>query len=611
MVSSSKIRTFLLAAAFLPATVLPYCARAQTVPGNSMAVLQFANPSGDSRLELLAPRARDESVSLLELSEQFRVHTVAPAVSRDLNLTAGTGVKELEAAAAGLEADYILSGSVGPDRTGRLVLRMWVYDRAENRVLTSSRTAGSMFDILESAREATGELFTDLTGFQLAFGSLQLRRTGEEGVYEVLLDGRPVGTNRSVLNKVLVGEHRLEIRQNRMLGPHTLLSEAVPVQEGGRAVVEFEIPYLLPSERNEIDQLLGQIEDLDEDRDERETVRSLYTDLVELFDDVSYCRSLSELRDRYRQQEAEYLLDALLWDLADQFYLPERTLFDQLTGLYADAAGFPEPEVLLRKIEADAGFLFSVLRLNVAYRFSNGYWEEGMDLYHYMEQVYSALPLRDRQWFEAEYAYVTRRWNRYLKKARKSETFAEVGISLGINRKFKKSMRTCEDVLVHYELVSPAELIVITEPTGLPVLIDGRKRGKSPLRLHKLDGAEVKVQVDHEWFSSSTVALDHDRNFAFLSVSAGRPPGPHTPQVRGRGRVKLSWDGIPRAVSYTVQVARAGSWFRKPLYQASVQSTDHNMDRKLGPGTYWFRVRGTDESGVHGLWGYGPVFVVE
>jgi hypothetical protein len=530
---------------------------------------------------------RDEAVSLLEMSGLFRV-------------------VEEEAG-----ADYVLAGELQPDGRGGFVVRLQLFDRAGDRILEKGH--GAAGELFRATRRAAGELFRELTGLRLAFGSLELVNRGEEGTYRLYLNGEDAGRDAAVLRKLLAGVHLVEIRQDRMFGPRTVFRGEAAVEEGGTARVRFSIPYLLPEERAAVDDLVSGIREREQDAESRGRVKELYRELIGLFGDVSYCPRLAELRETFRQRDAEYRLRAHLWDLGEQFYQPGRGVLAELVELYRSAPSYLDPKTVLDGVEANAGFLAAILELKAAYFFSNGMWAEGMELYGYLDRVASSLPLRPemRERLEKNGQYLARRWSRYLRKVRRSETFADIGMSTAVGGRFRRSIRSAGAIFDRFEQVYPRELVVLTVPGGMKVRVNGSRRGESPLRLRREKEGEALVQVEDPWFEERAVDLAQGRSFLFASVTADPPLGP-APAVRdGRGWV-LSWREIPRAAGYIVQVDEAGSNFSDPLYRAEVSGTGHRLGRRLGGGrSYWYRVRPITKEGLAGRWSYSAAFTAE
>jgi TolB-like protein len=511
--------------------------------------------------------------------------------------------------------DLILFGALDAAPRAQRV-EVSVYDSSSGRVtVRESERYGATFEIFAAVDRLVRSIFSDLTGERIAYGSIRFVNEGERGSYDIRIDGEEADRDVTIVKKVLAGSHAVEILQDRMLGNRVIASGEVSVQANRTATFEFAIPYLMEEESRAIDVFLAEIGSNDDDREAAAQVRETYRSLLALFGDLSYCPSLARERDAYLQRYGEYVLKSQLWVLEDRFADPDRSVYRELLDLYGSLGQFPRQEAILQGIQRNGSFLFSILELDASYDFYRGYWSEGVAKYRLMDDLVQNLPLQNVSDFERDRRFLFTRWGRYLKRAKRNEVFADAGLSVRIGNHFRDRINVADSFFKRYRNVQPRELIVLTVPDGLEITVDGRRRGTSPLRLRRLSGDRVTVQVDDPWFSHRTdgVVLNRERNFLFLYLTMNREIRTHPAQVQGRRSIKLSWDGIAHAVGYTVEVGVEGERFQKPAYeQEGITAEFVVIEKTFKRGVpYVFRVRAVNERGVFTPWSYGSPFVVE
>jgi hypothetical protein len=123
--------------------------------------------------------------------------------------------------------DQAVGGSGTPRAGGGYSFRLGVYDRHEDRV-TRVREGSStgLLDIFEVTDELVTELLEALSGTHIGFGALELQPRGERGEYAVWIDGTPVGTGVTSVDRLLIGRRTVSVRQRRLLREVELLAAA-------------------------------------------------------------------------------------------------------------------------------------------------------------------------------------------------------------------------------------------------------------------------------------------------------------------------------------------------------------------------------------------------
>jgi hypothetical protein len=409
---------------------------------------------------------------------------------------------------------------------------------------------------------------------------------------------------------VFNGERHIEIRQNRMLGRETILSEHIAVYDGSSVAVEFEIPYLITRETEAINRCEEDIVRYDGLGERREVLQS-YNRLITLLTNTSYCWKLEELRERYRQREVEYRLEANYRDIEGSFYRPRPWVFDDLETVVSESESYADPEKVRELVFRNAAYLFTVLRINAGNAFSDGRWEEGVGYYNEMDRVLRAVPLEGREWFFSEKEYVDGRWEKYQRRIVRNEITTEISIGVRMATRFKDLITDSDEIFRRYDILDEKELIILTDPSGLPLSVDGKRKGESPVRLKKLEQDNATIQIEDPWYGDSEIAADLDRNRNLVFIH-------EKPDVRidinpveiVRKRFRLTWSDLEDARSYIVQIDLASGDFSNPLFEKSdIRKTAFTYSERLEPGSsYRFRVQGINKNGMRSGWSYSDEF---
>jgi hypothetical protein len=288
---------------------------------------------------------------------------------------------------------------------------------------------------------------------------------------------------------------------------------------------------------------------------------------------------------------------------------------DDIETLGTKIAEIQSADDIRSQLWRNATYLFSVLRLNAGYAFSDGRWEEGVGYYDEMERVVAAVPLDDRDWFFKEKQYIDERWEAYARKANRNEIMSEIGIGVKMSNRFKHLMSDGESVLLQYSLIDEHELIILTDPWGMALFVDERKEGQSPVRLRRMDEENASVRIEDPWCSGSelTVQLDGEREILFVHAVPEIEIQLRPVEVLGRNRFRLQWEDLEDASGYRVQLDTSEGDFSAPVFEKTgVRDNGIVLNERLEPGVpYRFRVQGINKNGVVSPWSYSEPFSAE
>jgi hypothetical protein len=600
-----------LALALFPLLLFPY-SRAfseQKAPRYRVGYVPFVNAGEDMRYEIVCSTATDTlelELGMVPFFEVVRIGDIDPYKRSDL----------LKDYARKQSLDYVLFGKAGPGRSGEVVLQMSVLDRGRNAVsISREETAETIFNVFGTAERLVVNVVRDFSGLSIGFGAVEAVNTGEEGDYDVYVDGSPLGKNFQSSRKIFNGNRLFEAKQKRMLGPEVIYSKIVTVREGGETRVEFAVPYLTMREREHLGRLQETIDRLKDDRREEETVLGTFTELLSLFQDVSYCKRLAEERERIRQREVEYRLGTVVWEIEDTFFNPGERTFGALESIYDSRRSYLEPMKIEAMVADDSQYLFEVLQLHALYEFSQGNWDRGVAFYRFMERIEGKVPLRNTGNFEEDKRFVDKVWKKYSKKSERGETFAEIMMGVKVGKRFGDRVQSAERFFRGPRVSGEKELIVLTSPGGMTVSLDGKKYGSSPLRVQEMRKPAVEVAAKGPSGPAvvKNAVFEEPRTFLFLQSDSGGRIAVNPAETLGRGKMRLSWSEVPDARSYRIQLDTADGDFAKPFADMKgVKKPYAVLDKRLKKGvSYVYRVRATHEEGDAGSWGYSEPFSAE
>ena len=563
----------------------------------------------DARIEVITARVNNELELKLKLMTAFNVRRVD-----DFNPY--RGVNRLRQYTERYSTDNVLFGRVSQGRSGSVTVQMSLYDRGRSSVIkTVRKESPSIFEVFNDADELLGLLVREFSGMHIGFGFIEFQNEGEQGVYAVYIDGERAGTNLSKLGKVFNGKRGVEIQQNRMFGRETIYSGSVTVYEGKTADVVFQIPYLLTKEENILKRCEQEITEYRESREDRGAVLKNYNKLTALLGNTAYCWRLEDLREEYRQQEAEYRLKVNYWDIESSFFRPQPRVTEDIVSISADVATLRDPEAIRQSLWRNATYLFTVLRINAGYAFSGGRWEEGVGYYDEMERIVNAVPLDDRDWFLKEKEYVDARWAAYQKRINRNETMSEISMGVKMATRLNDLISDSQKVFALYDEVDAKELIILTDPWGMQLFVDDRKEGQSPVRLRRMEEEAVRIRIEDPWFSDSetVTALSGERNLLFMHARSEQQIEVLPVEVTGRNRYQLQWNELEDAKEYRIQVDMLKGDFSEPLFEKTgIRSNKFIYSEKLEPGqSYQFRVQAVNRNGIASRWSSSEPFTAE
>lgn len=272
-------------------------------------VVPFANLTGQTQNDVVADTSTDTIELTLRLLDQYQVFADTRHSSDSLM---GAPVSELRRIAAEENVDNVIFGSVSSPEGGGFLFQLSVYDRARDDIsLRSESRSASLFGVFDASDELVAEAVSGFSGVRIGFGSLRVSGDGT-GAFLLYVDGSLVGENTAAVDRLLIGERSIEIRQIRGDRETPIHREIVTIRENETSTVAFTFPEITEDElagearlRSRLMDALAVGTDLEEiDRSIAE-LSALYTRLPDALtgsqDDLVFYRDRRDLAEAMQQ----------------------------------------------------------------------------------------------------------------------------------------------------------------------------------------------------------------------------------------------------------------------------------------------------------------------
>ncbi|MFP4427129.1 MAG: hypothetical protein ACLFPP_11800 [Spirochaetaceae bacterium] len=290
----------------LPFLSIPLSAQV-TTDRPRVTVLPVVNATGLTQYESVALTVTDTIRLTLELLGSYEV-----VVAEEETVSPELTFEDVEALSEFLHVDDVVFGEVRLGSEGEIVFDMSLFDRAEGEiVLRDEWMAEGVLDVFATTDRLVQEFVSNFSGVRIGFGSIRFVPSRTNADYRVFVDGVHAGDNIEELERVLIGDRSVLVRQVSIGGETTILEEQLFVEEGGTLSLELELPEVtradveyVAARRTVIDEHLPQPYDL-------EGVASAVAQLDAFF---------SEAPDALPDQRSRHGYDYLRLELARDFY---------------------------------------------------------------------------------------------------------------------------------------------------------------------------------------------------------------------------------------------------------------------------------------------------
>jgi hypothetical protein len=571
-----------------------------------VAIVPMVNETKDDQYDFLCITIDDTVKLALDLAKKFMV---MKAVRFDPYKKAG----RVKSYAEENRLDNIVFGKTYLNKMGEIIVRMSVYDRTRDRVaITKEEKASSIFEIFDASNRLVKALVKEFSDMHMGYGALKLVNTGEEGDFELYIDGELKGKNTGRVRNVLNGQRKIEIKQNRMFGTELIFTQDIWVYEAAVSQVDFAVPYLLQHEKEALEKVETSIAQSWDSREDTGKVVGSILEGYDLLKDISYCKGLEKEREKFRQVQCEYTIQLNKWRIDDNFTNFDRWAFFELVGLYDTSERFLDPERVQERCITNANYLYSTLSLNALHDFSMGNWENGFAHYDLINYLSGIIPAENYHQLEDEKSFVSNTKEEYLKRYERNRAFAEISIGNKLKYFYGDRLKSSFTVFKNFDRISGRELIILTNPSGMEVFVNEKSVGNSPVRMKRVSGKDLKIEVKDPWFEERTVirTLDENRNYIFINSPCEARLKTSPVEEMGRKQFRLSWNELEGAESYSVQVDEINGDFTDPILEKDglKKNTFDFQKEKKDEKNYKYRVQAVNSNNLKCDWAYGEIF---
>lgn len=169
--------------------------------------------------------------------------------------------------------------------SGEIVFELSVYNMEKGKeTITKKETAATVLDVFDTADTLALSLAESFSGMKMTFGKVKLISIGDKGAFRVRIGESVTVPESELMERVLTGKRDIEIVQDRMFGPYTVVTWPIEIKENATEDVVFFIPgftdkegELIRKKEAEIEKNLGSFFK----KSGREKALELYNELIE------------------------------------------------------------------------------------------------------------------------------------------------------------------------------------------------------------------------------------------------------------------------------------------------------------------------------------------
>lgn len=276
-----------------------------------ITVFPLENPSNDVQIDIISHNVKNTAELNLKMLDKY--HVLSPP--SDINIT---GSADFLSYCEKNSIDNVLFGKSVLQSDGSIDLEMSVFSREEERItLTEKAKAETLFDIFNASDRLVVALMQSFSGTHMGFGSILLKNTGTEGLCQVYIDDIYIGDNIEKIPRILNGERKIKIKQERMFGEYIVKEDEIFVSEGDEAVFHFNIPGFLDTELDAVAKHEKVLDKYTSDKSREKKVNKAFDSLGELLIITEYSAAAENKKEEIalRRTEWEALPDAGTGDI--------------------------------------------------------------------------------------------------------------------------------------------------------------------------------------------------------------------------------------------------------------------------------------------------------
>ncbi|MCP5514568.1 MAG: hypothetical protein H7A26_03770 [Spirochaetales bacterium] len=200
-------------------------------PKPRVAVSVPVNNMGDEQYDTLCTVIQDTILLSLKIIDKYDAIPIPLEDRRSPSVIAAED-----------NIDTIIFGETSVEQGYACVMKLSVFDKAKNMtVLDKEETAETVLDIFDASDSITASLLEAFSGVHIAYGTLSVDFE-DTGVYQILLNGEPIGSSFTSLPKILIGKYKVEVLQAGALEYIQVFEDMVEIRENRTTRITIAAP---------------------------------------------------------------------------------------------------------------------------------------------------------------------------------------------------------------------------------------------------------------------------------------------------------------------------------------------------------------------------------
>ena len=363
----------------------------------AILISEVRNLTGQDQYDAIAGTVTDTLLLTLRLSGNFKVTNLTAARSRRMNL------EELTEYSRDEYFDNLIYGEMDLTPQGEIRFSLSLYNPVEEKqTIRVERIAPGILSVFDTSDELILALLSSFNDRHWGFGSLELKNRGLESVYSLYLNGIPMGESISRLDRVLIGEYELEIRQLRFGSQETIFSRNITIREGDTLDTEFSIPDLLPHELQELNETYDRIVSLYKNESERREIPYDLRVLSYLETFPFQTENLSRELRRFREIKDLWLLEDEWWGMEEDGPEVSPEYIRESLRIYRES----NRESIQKQALLNARFYCALRRMQGITAFEEKDIEKGWKIYEELIETSHAFGSPTSFGYDREYAQI-------------------------------------------------------------------------------------------------------------------------------------------------------------------------------------------------------------
>ncbi len=144
-------------------------------------------------------------------------------------------------------------------------------------------------------------------------GTIVLKKTGSDGSFSIFMDGISQGKNVFTIDNVNPGSHKIEIKQERMLGEEIIFDTDVVISSDETISVTFNVDEITEREREKLKELENAIKKEFDSQEAKDRIEDTFNEAMSLLDNVQENESIIREKQKFKTLYDDYLKQWIIW----------------------------------------------------------------------------------------------------------------------------------------------------------------------------------------------------------------------------------------------------------------------------------------------------------